>query len=51
MERRVRVAGLEEELLEMGRDLGTFLPLISKDRERFVEREFQELIQTASVGV
>jgi len=47
----VRVAGMEEELLETGPNVGHFLPSISKDRERFLEREFQELIQTASVGV
>ncbi len=49
MERRVNVAGMEEELLELGSDLGRLLPLISENKERFVEREFQELIQTVEV--
>ncbi len=51
MERRMGVAGMEEELLEIGPDLGRLLPRIVQDRERFVEREFQELIQTVKVGV
>jgi NAD(P)H-nitrite reductase large subunit len=49
MERRVNVAPVKEELLELGPDLGRVLPLIVENRERFVEREFQELVQTVGV--
>lgn len=49
MERRVTVAPIKEELLELGPDLGRLLPLIVEHRERFVEREFQELVQTVGV--
>ncbi len=49
MERRVNVAELKEELLELGPELGRLLPLIAAHREQFVEREFQELVQTVGV--
>jgi NAD(P)H-nitrite reductase large subunit len=49
MERRVNVAGVKEELLELGPDLGRLLPLIAENREQFVEREFRELVQTVGV--
>jgi hypothetical protein len=49
MERRVNVAPIKEELLELGPDLGRVLPLIVEHKERFVEREFQELVQTVGV--
>lgn len=49
MERRVNVASIKEELLELGPELGRLLPLIAANRERFVEREFQELVQTVGV--
>lgn len=49
MERRVNVAPIKEELVELGPDLGRVLPLVVENRERFVEREFQELFQTVGV--
>ncbi|MFN4219123.1 MAG: NAD(P)/FAD-dependent oxidoreductase [Candidatus Bipolaricaulia bacterium] len=49
MERRVNVASIKDELLELGPDLGRLLPLIVENRERFVEREFQELVHTVGV--
>lgn len=49
MERRVNVASIKEELLELGPDLGCLLPLIIENKERFVEREFQELVHTVGV--
>lgn len=49
MERRVNVASIKEELLELGPELGRLLPLIAEHREQFVEREFQELVQTVGV--
>lgn len=49
MERRVNVAEIKEELLELGPDLGRLLPLIAENREQFVEREFQALVQTVGV--
>ncbi|MCX8103927.1 MAG: FAD-dependent oxidoreductase [Candidatus Bipolaricaulota bacterium] len=49
MDRRVNVADVKEELLELGPDLGYLLPLIAQNREHFVEREFQELVQTVGV--
>jgi NAD(P)H-nitrite reductase large subunit len=49
MDRRVNVAGVKEELLEPGLDLGYLLPLIAENREQFVEREFRELVQTVGV--
>jgi hypothetical protein len=49
MERRINVAPIKEELLELGSDLGRVLPLIVEHKEHFVEREFQELVQTVGV--
>jgi len=49
LERRINVAGVKEKLLELGLELGRLLPLILENKERFVEREFQELIQTVEV--
>lgn len=49
MERRVNVAPVKDELLEVGPDLGRLLPIIAENREQFFEREFQELIQTVGV--
>ncbi len=49
MERRVNIASIKEELLELGPDLGYLLPLIVEHRGQFVEREFQELVQTVGV--
>lgn len=49
MERRVNVASIKEELLELGPELGRLLPLIAEHREQFIEREFQELVQTVGV--
>ncbi len=49
MERRVNIASVKEELLELGPDLGYLLPLIAENKEQFVEREFQELVQTVGV--
>ncbi len=49
MERRVNIAPIKEELGELGPDLGRVLPLIVANRERFLEREFQELVQTVGV--
>lgn len=49
MERRVDIAPIKEELLELGPDLGRVLPLIVENKERFAEREFQELVHTVGV--
>lgn len=49
LERRVDVSPIKEQLIELGPDIGRLLPLVAANRERFVDREFQELIQ--SVGV
>jgi hypothetical protein len=49
MERRLNVSHIKSELLSPRLTLGFLLPLIQDNRDRFEEREFQELIE--SVGV
>ncbi len=49
MERRLNVSHIKSELLSPRLSLGFLLPLIQDNRDRFDEREFQELMQ--SVGV
>ncbi|MFB3902256.1 MAG: NAD(P)/FAD-dependent oxidoreductase [Acidobacteriota bacterium] len=49
MERRLNVASIKSELLSPRLSLGFLLPLIKDNRDRFDEREFQELME--SVGV
>jgi len=49
MERRLNVSHIKSELLSPRLNLGFLLPLIKDNRNRFDEREFQELME--SVGV
>lgn len=49
MEKHVNVASIKERLLELRPHLGYILPLIAESQGCFIEREFQELIQTVEV--
>ena len=51
MEKRVDVSGVKEDLLSPRLDLGRVLPLAQARPDRFSEPEFQELVETVSVGV
>jgi NAD(P)H-nitrite reductase large subunit len=51
MEKKVDVSEIKDELLSSRLELGRLLPLVIEHKERFVEREFKELVDTVSVGV
>ena len=50
MEKRVDVSSMKDELLSARLDVGRVLPRIAASHEGVVEPEFQELIETVSVG-
>jgi len=49
MEKRVNVSQIRDDLLGRRLDLGFLLPFIAENRERFVEPEMQELVETVGV--
>lgn len=51
MEKRLDVSTLKDDLLSPRLDLGRILPLVESRADRFTEPEFQELVETVSVGV
>jgi NAD(P)H-nitrite reductase large subunit len=50
MEKRVDVSDMKDELLSPRLDVGRVLPLIAESHEGVIETEFQELLETVSVG-
>jgi hypothetical protein len=50
MEKRVDVSDMKDELLSPRLDVGRVLPLIAESHVGVIETEFQELIETVSVG-
>jgi NAD(P)H-nitrite reductase large subunit len=49
MEKRLNVSDIRDDLLAPRLDLGFLLPFIAENRERFVEPEMQELVETVGV--